>query len=145
MSRRGSAVGCRKANAAAPILPHLSRAEYEIKTVPRAKPERVKEKIVRQREFKNIVLKCEDVAEMDYRPAACQKTYRLVVVRKNLSIEKGEFAFSNKSWAVGTCSAARKTGSRFKPIARSSPASPLNFLDEHFGWAIVAGIETRSR
>ena len=58
--------------------------------MPRKKPERVKEKIVRQREFQNIVLQSEDVAEMPYRPTACRKTYRLVVVRKNLSIEKGE-------------------------------------------------------
>lgn len=70
--------------------PLVRPPKYEIKTVPRAKPERVKEKIVRQREFKNIVLKSEDVAEMPYRPTACQKTYRLVVVRKNLSVEKGE-------------------------------------------------------
>jgi len=31
----------------------------------------------------------EDVAEFDYSPSACKKTYRMVVVRKNLSIEKG--------------------------------------------------------
>jgi hypothetical protein len=70
--------------------PLVRPPKYEVKTVPRAKPERVKEKIVREREFKNIVLQSEDVAEMPYRPTACQKTYRLVVVRKNLSIEKGE-------------------------------------------------------
>ena len=70
--------------------PLVRPPKYEIKTVPRAKPERVKEKIVRQRAFQNIVLKSEDVAEMEYRPTACTKTYRLVVVRKNLSIEKGE-------------------------------------------------------
>ena len=58
--------------------------------MPRKKPERVKEKIVRQREFQNIVLQSEDVAEMPYRPTACQTTYRLIVVRKNLSVEKGE-------------------------------------------------------
>ena len=70
--------------------PLVRPPQYEVKTVPRKKPERVKEKIVRQREFKNIVLQSEDVAEMPYRPTACRKTYRLVVVRKNLSIEKGE-------------------------------------------------------
>src|SRR4029077_12849687 len=32
----------------------------------------------------------EDVAEFDYRPSACRKSYRMVVVRKNLSVEKGE-------------------------------------------------------
>jgi len=50
----------------------------------------VKEQIVVEREFKNIVLKSEDVAEFDYRPTACSKTYRMIVVRKNLSVEKGE-------------------------------------------------------
>lgn len=64
--------------------------KYEVKTEPRARPKNVKEQIVRDREFKNIVLVSEDVAEMEYRPVACKKTYRLIVVRKNLSIEKGE-------------------------------------------------------
>ena len=63
---------------------------YEVKTEPRAKPANVKERIVRQREFKNIVLQSEDVAEMEYRPVACEKTYRLIVVRKNLAVEKGQ-------------------------------------------------------
>jgi hypothetical protein len=63
---------------------------YEVKTQPRQKPTRVKEEIVRQREFKNKRLVSEDIAEMPYRPVACKNTYRLIVVRKNLSIEKGE-------------------------------------------------------
>ena len=63
---------------------------YTVKTQPRAKPERVKERIVVEREFKDIVLKSEDAAEFDYRPTACKKTYRMIVVRKNLSVEKGE-------------------------------------------------------
>ena len=65
-------------------------ARYEVKTQPRAKPTRVKEEIVREREFVNKRLVSEDVAEMPYRPTACQNTYRLIVVRKNLSVEKGE-------------------------------------------------------
>jgi len=63
---------------------------YEVKTQPRHKPPRVKEEIVRQREFENKRLVSEQVAEMPYRPVACKNTYRLIVVRKNLSIEKGE-------------------------------------------------------
>jgi DDE family transposase len=63
---------------------------YEVKTQPRHKPTRVKEEIVRQREFENKRLVSEQVAEMPYRPVACKSTYRLIVVRKNLSIEKGE-------------------------------------------------------
>ncbi len=63
---------------------------YEIHTPPRERPENVKEEIVRQRGFENRRLVCEDVAQFEYRPGACRKTYRVVVVRKNLSVEKGE-------------------------------------------------------
>lgn len=63
---------------------------YEVKTEERRRPENVKEQVVKEREFENIRLQSEDVAEFDYRPGACQKTYRMVVVRKNLTIEKGE-------------------------------------------------------
>ena len=66
------------------------RPRYQVKTQPRERPERVKEQIVRQREFENIRLVSEDVAEMPYRPVACQQSYRLIVVRKNLTVEKGE-------------------------------------------------------
>jgi hypothetical protein len=68
----------------------LERPHYHVKTQPRQKQPRVKEQIVREREFENKRLVSEDVAEMPYRPVACQNTYRLIVVRKNLSVEKGE-------------------------------------------------------
>jgi hypothetical protein len=64
--------------------------KYVVKTQPRRRPRRVKEAIVVEREFENIRLLWEDVAEFSYRPGACKKTYRVVVVRKNLSVEKGE-------------------------------------------------------
>jgi hypothetical protein len=56
----------------------------------RARPDNVKEAIVVEREFDNIKLKSEEVAEFAYRPGHCKTTYRVVVVKKNLSIEKGE-------------------------------------------------------
>jgi hypothetical protein len=64
-------------------------APYEVQTQPRARPDHVKEKIVRERQFENIRLVSEQVAEMRFRPVACRQDYRLVVVRKNLSVEKG--------------------------------------------------------
>lgn len=66
------------------------KPKYEIKTQERSRPENIKEQIVREREFKNLRLKSEDVAEFDYRPSKCKKTYRMVVVKKNISVEKGE-------------------------------------------------------
>ena len=65
-------------------------ARYEVKTEERERPENVKEQVVKEREFKNIRLRSEQVAEFDYRPTHCSKTYRIVVVRKNLTVEKGE-------------------------------------------------------
>jgi hypothetical protein len=63
---------------------------HEVKTQQRCRPENVKEQVIKQREFENIRLESEQVAEFDYRPGQCKKTYRMVVVRKNLTIEKGE-------------------------------------------------------
>ena len=64
--------------------------KHEVRTQPRQRPDNVKEEIVRQREFENIRLNSEQVAEFSYSPIACRQGYRLVVVRKNLSVEKGE-------------------------------------------------------
>jgi hypothetical protein len=65
---------------------------YRVKGRTRRRPERIKERIIREREYENIRLCSEDVAEFDYRPTQCRNTYRMVVVRKNLSVEKGEKA-----------------------------------------------------
>ena len=53
-----------------------------MKTERRRRPQRVKEKIVKKRGFKNIRLEGEEVAEFPYRPVACRKTYRMIVVRE---------------------------------------------------------------
>ena len=64
--------------------------KYVIKTAPRERPVNVKEQIVKERGYKNIRLQSEQVAEFEYQPVKCHKSYRIVVLRKNLSIEKGE-------------------------------------------------------
>lgn len=60
-------------------------ARYQVKTTPRQRPKNVKEQIVQERGYTNIRLEQELVAEFDYRPVACRKTYRMVVIRKDLS------------------------------------------------------------
>jgi len=65
-------------------------ARYEMKTQPRQRPDKVKERIVRERQFDVLRLMSEEVAEFDYRPTACKHTYRMVVIRKHISKEKGE-------------------------------------------------------
>jgi hypothetical protein len=65
-------------------------AKYDVKTEPRRRPENVKERIVRQREYKNIRLQSEEVAEFDYRPTKCKMSYRVIALKKNLTVERGE-------------------------------------------------------
>jgi Transposase DDE domain group 1 len=62
---------------------------YVIKTAPRQRPERVKAEVVRRRGFETIHTLEEMVAEFDYSPTACRGTYRVVVLRKRLGIDKG--------------------------------------------------------
>lgn len=66
--------------------------KYEILTEPRQKDIRYKEQIVIEKEFRNQVLVGEDIAGIDYQPVKCDRKYRLVIVRKNISIQKGEKA-----------------------------------------------------
>jgi len=64
--------------------------KYPMVTQERARPENVKERIVKEREFENVRLFSEMVAEFEYRPTACRQSYRVVAVCKNLTVEKGQ-------------------------------------------------------
>lgn len=70
---------------------------YEVKTNPRRRPENVKERIVEEREFQNIRLVDEWVAEFRYRPTKCGKDYRVVVVWKDLEVSQGQAVLFDKS------------------------------------------------
>lgn len=63
---------------------------YEIATRPRKKRDGVKEEVVRLKGYTNKKLVGESVAEIDYRPLKCAKTHRLVILRKNISVQKGD-------------------------------------------------------
>ncbi len=73
---------------------HLERraAEAFAEKERRARPERHKENFVREKGYTNIKLRSEDVADFDYRPTKCKRTYRMVVLRKNLTVMKGDTA-----------------------------------------------------
>jgi hypothetical protein len=65
-------------------------AKYTLATEPRSKPLKVKEQVVKEKGFKNIRLESEQVAEILHQPDKCSRGYRLIILRKNLSVEKGE-------------------------------------------------------
>ncbi len=54
--------------------------------------ENEKKRIVEEREFVNLKLNFEDVAEFEYQPGNCQRSYRVVALRKNITKMKGEEA-----------------------------------------------------
>jgi hypothetical protein len=68
----------------------IRQPKYTVKTRARRKPANIKEQIVKKRGYKNIRLQSEQTAEFEYTPVKCSKSYRIVVLRKNLSVEKGE-------------------------------------------------------
>ena len=63
---------------------------YEVKTEPRTPRENVKAAIVEQKEYLNFHLEKEEVAEFDYQPSACETTYRMVVLKKTITAERGQ-------------------------------------------------------
>jgi hypothetical protein len=68
----------------------VRRPRYEVETEPRGPRPNVKEATIVAREFQNLRLEAEAVAEFPYRPTACTTTYRMVVVRKNISVAQGD-------------------------------------------------------
>jgi Transposase DDE domain group 1 len=64
--------------------------QYTSQGKPRTRPERVKDRIVRQRGFKTLTRLREDVAEVAYQPTACRRTYRLILVRQMIQVEGGQ-------------------------------------------------------
>lgn len=55
----------------------------------RAKRPKFKEQFVVEKKYQNKILEQEFVAEFDYRPAACRNSYRMVVLRKQVTVMKG--------------------------------------------------------
>jgi hypothetical protein len=68
----------------------VRRVKHAVQTQPRRRPENVKQQVVEAREFEDIRLVKEHVAEFRYRPAHCTRDYRVVVVWKDLEVHKGQ-------------------------------------------------------
>ena len=133
------------------------RSRYEVKTTPRARPANVKEQVVKEREFTNIRLVKEYVAEFKYSPALCKKTYRVVVVRKDLEVTQGQkklfddskcFFYITNDWEASAeeivfdandrCNQENLIG-QHKSGVRSLTA-PVDSLLSHWAYMVMAGL-----
>ena len=68
----------------------LQRETREVKTGPREKRENTKEQVVFYNGYRNIRLKSEEWAEFWYQPTNCKRSYRMIVLKKNLSVEESD-------------------------------------------------------
>jgi hypothetical protein len=92
MDAHAKLVGLAQALESQAWQPFVRQPKYEILTEPRPKAFRYKEQIVVQRGFANQKLVGEALAEIEYQPCQCRKKYRVVILRKNISVQKGEQA-----------------------------------------------------
>lgn len=73
----------------------VRREKYTVKTKPRRRRRKVKQQVVEARQFEDIRLVTEHVAEFRYRPVKCKKEYRIVVVWKELDVCRGQKKLSD--------------------------------------------------
>ena len=101
--------------------PLVRPVKYEVQTEPRRRPANVKEQIVVEKNLENLRLLREDVADTSYSPTACVKSYRLVVLRKTISVERGQkrlfdeicwFFYLTNDWSKSTAQIVRDANQR---------------------------------
>ena len=68
----------------------LDRSPKKKKRGKRRRRKNVRQALVKKKGYRNLQLEREDVAELPYRPAACKQDYRLVVVRKQITVTQGQ-------------------------------------------------------
>lgn len=66
------------------------------RTAPREKPDKVKERIVQERGYRNLITEHEAWAEFDYKPARADGTYRMVALRKTIRVEQGQLRLQDE-------------------------------------------------
>jgi len=131
--------------------------KYEVRTQPRQRPENVKQQIVEAREFEDVRLVKEYVAEFNYRPAKCRKDYRMSVVWKKLEVYGGQqklfddsrcFFYINNAWGLTEEEVVREANNRcnqenllqqLKSGVRSLTA-PVNNLLSNWAYMVMASL-----
>ena len=127
------------------------------KTARRRRPKNVKAEIVKENGYDNIRLNSEDVVDFEYRPGKCKRGYRVVALRKNLSMERGEvvlfddyryFFYITNDWSLSNEQVVREANSRcnqenliaqLKDGVRALHA-PVNTLTANWAYMVMASL-----
>lgn len=135
----------------------VRRAEYEIQTRGRTRPENVKDRIVREREYEVIRTTSEEIFDFEYQPGNCRQPYRMVALRKNLTVEKGEAALFDKiryffyitnDWKMScneVIQEARQRANQENLIAQLKGGvralhAPVNALNANWAYMVMAAL-----
>ncbi|MHB8974647.1 MAG: IS1380 family transposase, partial [Pirellulaceae bacterium] len=136
----------------------LARApRYEVKTACRARPHNTKQQIVEQREYEDIRLQAEYVAEFSYRPTKCRTAYRVVVVWKDLEVYRGQgklfddvtcFFYITNDWTSSAADIVFSANDRcnqenlIQQHKHGVPAltAPLDSLDSNWAYMVMASL-----
>jgi hypothetical protein len=123
----------------------------------RAKQPRIKAEVIAAREYRNLRLFGEEVAEFEHRPSKCQQPYRIVVVRKSIVEERGQrcldtmyryFFYATNDREMTTEQVVGEANGRcnqenliaqLKNGARALQA-PLNTLDANWAYMVIASL-----
>jgi Transposase DDE domain group 1 len=76
--------------------PLRRRTKHKRKGPARARPENVKERIVKENGYTNYELEEEHITEFSYRPGACKKPYRMIALRKRIRVTKGQLRLNDE-------------------------------------------------
>jgi Transposase DDE domain group 1 len=135
----------------------VTRAERAVRARPRTRPANVKDAVVRKRRFKVLRQKREDVVEFSYRPTKCKRGYRVVALRKDLSVERGEdvlfseyryFFYVTNDWAMSAdqvVAHARRRCNQENLIAQLKGGvramhAPVNTLNANWAYMVMAAL-----
>jgi hypothetical protein len=145
------------------IADSIANKEFEIlmrkadEEMARRRPENIKEEIVRERGYENIKLKYEEVADFAYRPGKCGQDYRIVVVRKNLTVQKGDLAlfddyryffYITNDWVLSNAEVVKEANQRcnqenlieqLKNGVRALHA-PVNTLEANWAYMVMVSL-----
>jgi len=74
----------------------LFEREKKERATKRTRAPKVKDEVIERREFKELTLEEEHFAELAYRPSSAKKTYRLIVLRKRIRVQKGQLRLADE-------------------------------------------------
>ena len=123
----------------------------------RAKQPRIKEQLVRERQYRNLRLEREDVAEFEHRPKKAKRAYRFVVLRKTIVEERGQrclghvfryFFYVTNDRQMTSEQVVREAHGRcnqenvLAQLKSGVPAlrAPLNTLEANWAYMVIASL-----